>query len=215
MQKLNSVFKTIYTDWERTSQHPINTRDSAVAALSDAQFVAPLVHTGDMLAPPPAQPGQEKSGPKCFFYVFDYQTKDGDYPQVSIEILAITRYKHTNVIHCGIKRMGTVHGEDLPYVFGAPLVDGFSHFPRNYTKSEVALSEAIMIFWSNFARTGNPNEHHRQDSVLMASKERNRFRSIIWDEYDSVHQKYLEIGECVDATRVRLHSIILFFIVQE
>lgn len=90
--------------------------------------------------------------------------------------------------------MGTVHGEDLPYVFGAPLVDGFSHFPRNYTRSEIALSEAVMIFWSNFARTGNPNEHHRQDPVLMVSKERNRFRSIVWDEYDSVHQKYLEIG---------------------
>lgn len=90
--------------------------------------------------------------------------------------------------------MGTVHGEDLPYIFGAPLVDGFSHFPRNYTKSEVALSEAVMIFWSNFARTGNPNEHHRQDQVLLASKERNRFRSITWDEYDPVHQKYLEIG---------------------
>lgn len=88
-------FKIKFTaDWERTSQHPINTRDAAVAALSDAQFVAPLVHTGDMLAPPAIQPGQEKIGPKCFFYVFDYQTKDGDYPQ----------------------RMGTVHGEDLPYV---------------------------------------------------------------------------------------------------
>lgn len=72
-----------YTDWERTSQHPINTRDAAVSALSDAQFVAPLVHTGDTLAPLPASPGQERStGPKCFFYVFDYQTKDGDYPQV-------------------------------------------------------------------------------------------------------------------------------------
>lgn len=92
------------------------------------------------------------------------------------------------------QRMGTVHGEDLPYIFGAPLVEGFSHFPRNYTKSEVALSEAVMIFWSNFARTGNPNEHHRQDQVLLASKERNRFRSINWEEYDPVHQKYLEIG---------------------
>lgn len=102
--------------------------------------------------------------------------------------------------------MGTVHGEDLPYVFGAPLVDGFSHFPRNYTKSEVALSEALMIFWSNFARTGNPNEHHRQDQVLLASKERNRFRSIVWDEYDPVHQKYLEIGEYI---HVECHSSLI------
>lgn len=195
-----------FLDWERTSQHPINTRDSAVAALSDAQFVAPLVHTGDTLAPPATQPGQEKTGPKCFFYVFDYQTKDGDYPQVSAKSKLTERGQRND--SCVrffrpyyFQRMGTVHGEDLPYVFGAPLVDGFSHFPRNYTKSEVALSEAVMIFWSNFARTGNPNEHHRQDSVLMASKERNRFRSIVWDEYDSTHQKYLEIGKRSTAKR--------------
>ena len=50
--------------------------------------------------------------------------------------------------------MGTVHGEELPYVLGAPLVDGFSHFPKNYTKSEVALSEAFIMYISNFAKTG-------------------------------------------------------------
>ncbi|XP_076254918.1 neuroligin-4, Y-linked-like [Rhynchophorus ferrugineus] len=172
---LSEIFFTIvneYTDWERTVQHPINTRDACVAALSDAQFVAPLVQTGDLLSAKPPQPGQESTNPKTFFYVFDYQTKEGDYPQ----------------------RMGTVHGEELPYMFGAPLVDGFNHFPRNYTRSELALSESFIIFIANFARTGNPNEHHKQEPVLAASRERNRFRSIVWDEYDSVHQKYLEIG---------------------
>ncbi|CAH0557835.1 unnamed protein product, partial [Brassicogethes aeneus] len=172
---LSEIFFTVvneYTDWERTVQHPINTRDAAVAALSDAQFVAPLVQTGDLLSAKPPQPGQEATGAKTFFYVFDYQTKDGDYPQ----------------------RMGTVHGEELPYLFGAPLVDGFNHFPKNYTKSELSLSESFMIYVSNFARTGNPNEHHKQDTTLLASRERNRFKSIVWDEYDSVHQKYLEIG---------------------
>lgn len=82
---LSEIFFTVvneYTDWERTVQHPINTRDAAVAALSDAQFVAPLVQTGDLLSAKPPQPGQEPTGPKTFFYVFDYQTKDGDYPQV-------------------------------------------------------------------------------------------------------------------------------------
>lgn len=85
---LSEIFFTVvneYTDWERTVQHPINTRDSAVAALSDAQFVAPLVQTGDLLcAKTPSQTGQQTGGPKTFFYVFDYQTKDGDYPQVSL-----------------------------------------------------------------------------------------------------------------------------------
>lgn len=121
-----------------------------MAALSDAQFVAPIVRTGDILAansqPPVSSaipsgaanaaastlPVSTQPSGRCYFYVFDYQTKDGDYPQ----------------------RMGTVHGEDLPYIFGAPLVDGFSHFPQNYTKSEMALSEAVMIYWTNFARTG-------------------------------------------------------------
>lgn len=132
---LSEIFYTIvneYTDWERTNQHPIITRDAAVSALSDAQYVAPLVHTGDLLSQATSGGSQEGDTPKCFFSVFDYQTKDGDYPQ----------------------RMGTVHGEELPFVFGAPLVEGFSHFPRNYTKSEIALSEAIMIYWSNFVRTG-------------------------------------------------------------
>lgn len=82
---LSEIFFTVvneYTDWERTVQHPINTRDAAVAALSDAQFVAPLVQTGDLLSAKPPQPGQEQTGPRTYFYVFDYQTKDGDYPQV-------------------------------------------------------------------------------------------------------------------------------------
>ncbi|GBP26815.1 Neuroligin-1 [Eumeta japonica] len=169
---LSEIFFTIvneYTDWERTVQHPINTRDAAVLALSDAQYVAPLVQTGDFLS---VAKSSSEAGPKTFFYVFDYQTKDGDYPQ----------------------RMGSVHGEELPYLFGAPLVDGLGHFPKNYTKSEVALSEAFILYIANFARTGNTNEHQRQESVLPISRERNRYKSIVWDEYDTLHQKYLEIG---------------------
>ncbi|CAB3221151.1 unnamed protein product [Arctia plantaginis] len=165
---LSEIFFTIvneYTDWERTVQHPINTRDAAVLAISDAQYVAPLVQTGDFLSSP-------DSSSKTFFYVFDYQTKDGDYPQ----------------------RMGSVHGEELPYLFGSPLVDGLGHFPKNYTKSEVALSESFILYIANFARSGNPNEAHRQESVLPISRERNKYKSIVWDEYDTLYQKYLEIG---------------------
>ena len=50
--------------------------------------------------------------------------------------------------------MGSVHGEELPFVFGAPLVDGFSHFPRNYTRGEMVLSESIMQYFANFIRNG-------------------------------------------------------------
>lgn len=80
---LSEIFFTVvneYTDWERTVLHPINTRDATVAALSDAQFVAPVVATGDLLSKP-LHSNSPKSH-RSFFYVFDYQTKDGDYPQV-------------------------------------------------------------------------------------------------------------------------------------
>lgn len=98
---LSEIFYTVvneYTDWERTVLHPINTRDSTVAALSDAQFVAPLVQTGDLFSRSTAaaaaaaaaasatspHTGNAVGSPSvnAFFYVFDYQTKDGDYPQV-------------------------------------------------------------------------------------------------------------------------------------
>ncbi|KAJ8868592.1 hypothetical protein PR048_030130 [Dryococelus australis] len=39
----------------------------------------------------------------------------------------------------------------------------------------------------------NPNTPGKQEAITPLSKERNRFRNIVWDEYDNVHQKYLEI----------------------
>lgn len=40
------------------------------------------------------------------------------------------------------------------------------------------------------------NDHHgRNDTLLPASREKNRFRGLSWEQYDPVYQKYLEIGE--------------------
>ncbi|XP_021705914.1 neuroligin-4, Y-linked [Aedes aegypti] len=158
---LNEILATIvneYTDWERPIQHPINIRDETLEALSDARIVAPAVQTVDL---------HSADHRNSFLYVFDYQTKFGDFPQ----------------------RQGCIHGEDLPYLFGAPLVGGFNHFTRNYTKSELALSEAVMIYWSNFIRTGNPNEQLENDHV----RDRQRFKNIEWTPYESVHKKYLNL----------------------
>lgn len=169
---LSEILATIvneYTDWERPVQHPINIRDETLEALSDAQVVAPVVRTADL---------HSAERRNSYLYVFDYQTKFGDYPQ----------------------RQGCIHGEELPYLFGAPLVGGFMHFVRNYTKSETLLAEATMIYWSNFARTGNPNEP--QDAAETAAthasssrQERSRFKNIEWTAYEAVHKKYLNLGK--------------------
>lgn len=73
---LSEILATIvneYTDWERPVQHPINIRDETLEALSDAQVVAPVVQTADL---------HSAARRNSYLYVFDYQTKFGDYPQV-------------------------------------------------------------------------------------------------------------------------------------
>ncbi|XP_022919101.2 neuroligin-4, Y-linked isoform X1 [Onthophagus taurus] len=162
---LSEILATIvneYTDWERPVQHPINIRDETLEALSDAQYVAPVVHTADL---------HSAEHRNSYLYVFDYQTKFGDYPQ----------------------RQGCIHGEELPYVFGAPLVGGFMHFGRNYTKAEGLLAETTMIYWSNFIRTGNPNEPPEGDISHGIRQEKNRFKNIEWTAYEAVHKKYLNL----------------------
>ncbi|VEN42406.1 unnamed protein product, partial [Callosobruchus maculatus] len=162
---LSEILATIvneYTDWERPVQHPINIRDETLEALSDAQWVAPAVHTADL---------HSAEHRDSYLYVFDYQTKFGDYPQ----------------------RQGCIHGEELPYLFGAPLVGGLAHFTKNYTKSEMALSETMMIYWSNFIRKGNPNESPDGDASHGGRSERSRFKNVEWTAYEGVHKKYLNL----------------------
>lgn len=49
-------------------------RDETLEALSDAQYVAPAAKTADL---------HSANHRNSFLYVFDYQTKFGDFPQVS------------------------------------------------------------------------------------------------------------------------------------
>ncbi|KAL7301374.1 hypothetical protein TKK_0005820 [Trichogramma kaykai] len=63
-----------YTDWEKPVQHPVNIRDETLEALGDANTVAPATRTADL---------HSQSHRNSYLYVFDYQTKFGDYPQVS------------------------------------------------------------------------------------------------------------------------------------
>lgn len=70
-------------------------------AISDAQFVAPLVQAGDLFIlrhrkksdnyhiniVSNLNASDDALSPKTYFYVFDYQTRDRDYPQVSTRFI--------------------------------------------------------------------------------------------------------------------------------
>ncbi|WP_461639109.1 carboxylesterase/lipase family protein [Labilibaculum euxinus] len=67
---------------------------------------------------------------KVYYYYFDQHP---DYPEDS------PMYGH-----------GSPHGQDVAYVF--------QHLdPKNASKSDLEISEAMGIYWTNFAKYGNPN----------------------------------------------------------
>jgi para-nitrobenzyl esterase len=53
-------------------------------------------------------------------------------------------------IPAGRKSMGNMHAEDVPYVFGPVTGERFDAI-------DYAISHAMQQYWTNFAKTGNPN----------------------------------------------------------
>lgn len=62
-----------------------------------------------------------------------------------------------------MQRVGAGGGEELNYMLGFPLVEAVTGhvlpfvpppIPSNYTKTEMALSELMITYLSNFAHTG-------------------------------------------------------------
>ena len=71
---------------------------------------------------------------------------------------SISLFSHVVLSLLLFQRQGCVHGEELNYVFGLPLLVPQSSNTKtstaNFTRNEALLSRAIIHFWSNFAATG-------------------------------------------------------------
>ena len=105
-------------------QDDITRRDNIMELLSDGQYVAPLVRMAR----------EHSSTANTYLYSFGYSTQSESekFPKWS----------------------SGIHGEELAYIFGAPLVDGVSPFPNKYKGYEKNLSAFMMRMWTNFAKTG-------------------------------------------------------------
>ncbi|XP_022343472.2 neuroligin-4, Y-linked-like isoform X4 [Crassostrea virginica] len=158
-QKIFEILDHEYSDWTKL-QDDKTRRDNVMELISDGQYVAPMVKMA-------REHAQTNAG--TYFYAFGYSTNSESktFPEWS----------------------SGVFGDELPYVFGAPLVDGISPFPSEYTKNEKRLSASIMRFWTNFAKSGNPNF-----PVKETIFEKDKFSDIEWPQYDLKTQQYLQIG---------------------
>jgi para-nitrobenzyl esterase len=75
-------------------------------------------------------------------------------------------------IPAGRKTMGNMHAEDVPYVFGP--VSG-----ERFDAVDYAISDAVQQYWTNFAKTGNPNGRGKLPK---------------WPAFDASSRGYLEIS---------------------
>jgi len=87
----------------------------------------------------------------------------------------------------GQKALGSFHGLEVPYVFGTLRDPAWNWLPFEPVDSR--LSEIVQTYWTNFAKTGNPNA-----SDLPG-----------WLEFDSREQSAIEFGKS-GAVKRRAHS---------
>ncbi|XP_043325900.1 bile salt-activated lipase [Cervus canadensis] len=85
------------------------------------------------------------------------------------------------------KWMGADHADDLQYVFGKPFAT-----PLGYRAQDRTVSKAMIAYWTNFARTGDPNTGH---SSVPTN----------WDPYTLEDGNYLEINKQMDSNSMKLH----------
>ncbi|KAL4631115.1 neuroligin-2-like isoform X1 [Arapaima gigas] len=106
-------------------------------------------------------------------------------------------YFYTFYHHCQTETRpewaDAAHGDEIPYVFGIPMVGATDLFPCNFSKNDIMLSAVVMTYWTNFAKTGDPNLPVPQDTKFIHTKP-NRFEEVIWTKFNSKDKQYLHIG---------------------
>ncbi|PIK35733.1 putative neuroligin-4, Y-linked isoform X1 [Apostichopus japonicus] len=150
-----------YTDWGSGPMNSYTMTSSLQDIITDHQWVTPAVQTLKQL---------DKAKMTSYFYLFTHRPRGSPNPRWA----------------------GPVHLEELPFVFGAPLHSTpLGVFKSNYTKADSHISLALMTYWTNFIKTGNPNlptsqastDFHRHFGPSFEYENSDR-----WPAYTNTHQ---------------------------
>nr|XP_054358328.1 bile salt-activated lipase isoform X1 [Pongo pygmaeus] len=83
------------------------------------------------------------------------------------------------------KWVGADHADDIQYVFGKPFAT-----PTGYRPQDRTVSKAMIAYWTNFAKTGDPNMGH---SAVPTH----------WEPYTTENGSYLEITKKMGSSSMK------------
>ncbi|XP_078613814.1 neuroligin-4, X-linked-like [Branchiostoma floridae x Branchiostoma japonicum] len=130
-------------------------RSGLLRMFTEQQMGVPSIQTANLHST-----GNTRTG--TFFYTFNYRPTSSPTPDW----------------------VEAAHGEEIPFVFGAPLISDTMFKNMTFTKLESMLSTAIMTYWTNFAKTGSPNEPRKQETTFLHLRP-NRYEDVLWKPYNS------------------------------
>ncbi|XP_077984143.1 acetylcholinesterase-like isoform X2 [Glandiceps talaboti] len=124
--------KMLYTNWEEADSPEANYAESFSQIIGDQLFVCPTDASAR---------AHHEASLDVYLYHFDHHPSTSLYPAVWTK---------------------AGHGDELPFVFGSHLTSqirpGDDQFDNwSMTDDEVDMSSQIMTYFTNFAKTGNPN----------------------------------------------------------
>ncbi|XP_013395721.1 cholinesterase 1 [Lingula anatina] len=135
-------------------------------------------HNNALTSPNEAQNAQRST----YMYEFSHHLNGTSYLEMISE--ASSPFKLPDWVE------GATHGEELPYLFG------FERYGKALNRSELwnakdqEISEAVMTYWTNFAKTGNPNLGNTTTDVTTSTLP-------IWNQYSPNTKSYLDIGDVI------------------
>uniref|UniRef100_UPI00358FCD57 neuroligin-3-like n=1 Tax=Myxine glutinosa TaxID=7769 RepID=UPI00358FCD57 len=171
--ELRATVRFMYTDWANRDSEAARRRGLA-ALFTDHQWLVPAVATADLHA---------RYGSPTYFYTF----------------------QHECTLSAGVR--GNALGLELLYVFGVPLVEALgagpqapagaakatASLPCNFSRADAALSAALIAYWTNFAKTGDPNRPLSPNAGLSIGRS-GRFDETAWAKYTPRERRYLHVG---------------------
>lgn len=171
---LVSSFQYQYTDW--SNDDPKAIRDKLLDFENDVSFFVPSTYASRVHEATNSQNASRRN----YFYLFDHKPGFAPKPE-------------------WLK--GAIHEMDLPYIFGftkglqQKMIKDFGAtdtFPLS--QEDFVFSKNMMTYWTNFAKSGNPNLPTRNDGNIPD-----------WPTFDSRNRRYMELKIRMTSESVKNH----------